>query len=360
MTSLSPLNASEPTPLTPTQRTLKVAGALTGVALAVLILGWLLPAALKVSWADIGAVLSGASVAWVLTLVLAAVFASLLDSVGFWLCFRTLPLGQATLTNLAAQAVGTSVPLGSTLSLTVLWKGLRSLPRTRIVAGLTLASVADLVTLVIVPALALLALVFVPEQLAWWLRVAAGIGALLVAFAGVVALRILGKESTFIALVGKAQEVYIAFQEGFGEQSRDLHAPARNMREAALTDTRAPLPIVLATPSAARLLQALAFVAWCAWGLGLDASPLALFAVYALGRLLTLIPLTPGGIGVADAGVAWALTLTGVPPEEAIAATLLFTLTQTLTPVLLGALSLPLVLGRDYRRAASSTPPQAS
>ena len=100
--------------------------------------------------------------------------------------------------------------------------------------------------------------------------------------------------------------------------------------------------MILGAPTIARIVQGLAFIAWCTFGYGFTISPLLLFGIYALSRLLALIPLTPGGIGVIDVGVAWALVQCGAPNAAAVSCALAFTLSQILTPALAGALAIPI------------------
>lgn len=340
---LPSLRSSEAPALTPAQRRRHAMGAVASLLLGAVIVGWLLPLALGTSWSQIGAVLGEVAPVWIVGLSAAAVAAALIDSAGFALCFRSLSWARGLRTNLAAHTVAAAVPFGSTLSLGVLWSGLRHgrLRAADITAGILLASSADLISHALIPALASAALVLAPESLGVLWRVLCVLVALALVAAAVGLVRVLGSDRLFTGLMGRVQGIYEAFSEGYGSNAKDLSASATAVRETALHGARGSLAVVFTLPTLARALQGVAFAAWCAWGLGLEASPLVLFAVYALGRLLTLIPLTPGGIGVADAGVAWALTLAGVPAAEALTATLVFTLTQTLVPAILGAASLP-------------------
>lgn len=71
------------------------------------------------------------------------------------------------------------------------------------------------------------------------------------------------------------------------------------------------------------LLQAtLLWACLQAAGVDLDLVPLA--AAYGVDRLLTLVPFTPGGAGVVEAGTAAALTALGAAPEAAVAGVLLY------------------------------------
>jgi uncharacterized protein (TIRG00374 family) len=60
------------------------------------------------------------------------------------------------------------------------------------------------------------------------------------------------------------------------------------------------------------------------------------FAAWSLVRLLTAIPITPGGIGVVELGLSGALVAFGGPNAEVVAAVLLFRLLTWLPSVLVG------------------------
>jgi uncharacterized membrane protein YbhN (UPF0104 family) len=63
-----------------------------------------------------------------------------------------------------------------------------------------------------------------------------------------------------------------------------------------------------------------------------------LFAAFALGRLLTSVGVTPGGVGVTETGTAAALVAWGADPAAATAAVVIFSIFTHLMEVPLGAL----------------------
>jgi uncharacterized membrane protein YbhN (UPF0104 family) len=71
------------------------------------------------------------------------------------------------------------------------------------------------------------------------------------------------------------------------------------------------------------LLQAVLLGA-CLHLLGSDLAPAAVLAGFAVERLLTLVPLTPGGAGFADAACATMLVALGGDPVVVAAAVLLY------------------------------------
>jgi uncharacterized protein (TIRG00374 family) len=64
-----------------------------------------------------------------------------------------------------------------------------------------------------------------------------------------------------------------------------------------------------------------------------------LFAAYAVGRLLTAVGITPGGVGVTEGGAVAVLVAFGANPAQALAGTVLFSLFTHVMEVPLGALA---------------------
>jgi uncharacterized protein (TIRG00374 family) len=89
------------------------------------------------------------------------------------------------------------------------------------------------------------------------------------------------------------------------------------------------------------LLAALAAVG------GFPRPSLALLA-YTAASLLAMIPITPGGLGLVEAGLTGTLALAGVPPAEAVLATLLYRLASYWLPIITGPVAYTL-FRRRYR-----------
>ena len=70
---------------------------------------------------------------------------------------------------------------------------------------------------------------------------------------------------------------------------------------------------------------------------GDEVSVVEAFAAWALTRLLTAIPITPGGIGIVELGLTGALVAAGGANDEVVAAVLLYRLLTWLPSILLGA-----------------------
>jgi uncharacterized protein (TIRG00374 family) len=70
---------------------------------------------------------------------------------------------------------------------------------------------------------------------------------------------------------------------------------------------------------------------------GAEPRPSLVLFAYAAGKLLALIPLTPGGLGFVEAGLVGTLTLAGVSAEDAVVATFAYRLVSFWLPIPAGA-----------------------
>lgn len=74
--------------------------------------------------------------------------------------------------------------------------------------------------------------------------------------------------------------------------------------------------------------------------MGVDLPVSHLFAAYAIRQLLTVVAITPGGLGITEAGTAAVLIAFGADPTSAAAAALLYAVVTHLLDVPLGALAM--------------------
>ncbi len=92
---------------------------------------------------------------------------------------------------------------------------------------------------------------------------------------------------------------------------------------------------------------------------------IAAFAAFAMARLASFIPITPGGLGTVDAALTSLLVAFGATKTDALAATLLWRAASWIPQVLLGVVTLviwrikyrgvPVTAGRDAAAAAGPT-----
>ena len=74
----------------------------------------------------------------------------------------------------------------------------------------------------------------------------------------------------------------------------------------------------------------------CLQAVGAKASVAAVLLTYAVERLLTLVPFTPGGVGVVETGASAVLIAAGVDPASAVGGFLLFRVFSYLVEIPLG------------------------
>ena len=76
-------------------------------------------------------------------------------------------------------------------------------------------------------------------------------------------------------------------------------------------------------------------------------------AVFALGRVLALVPLTPGGAGISETVSGAVLVALGVASADAAAAMLLLLVAMLVVPLLAGGAAVALALTSAPRRTTS-------
>jgi uncharacterized protein (TIRG00374 family) len=89
---------------------------------------------------------------------------------------------------------------------------------------------------------------------------------------------------------------------------------------------------------------------------GADPQPSLVVLAFAAAALLTLIPLTPGGVGFVEAGLVGTLTLAGVSGGDALTATLLYRIVSYWLPIPAGGVAYVLFRRRydGVRRSSGS------
>lgn len=87
---------------------------------------------------------------------------------------------------------------------------------------------------------------------------------------------------------------------------------------------------------------------------GADPNPSLVLLAYVASQVLSMIPITPGGIGFVEAGLTATLALAGVPGALAVVATLAYRLASYWIPLLAGLVAMRL-FRRRYPKAARLT-----
>lgn len=311
-----------------------VTGALSLLLVAV-VLALALPWASGASWSQILTTLA-ATPAWALPAVtLLGLGAIALEA----LTVRTAVAGSrytsALLGHTASSGLGLALPGGSVLGLGLLgWIMRRAgLAVPVILTGIIAASLVEMViTSLLVPLVGLgayaagsatgLAGVSLPGA------ITAAVIALLGAVIALALLTILLRRPVLARIITR-----------LGDLVPERIATTVFVQRDALVTMLRRRPIALLAPTcAARILQ------WAALllairAVGAEVPLLLTVAVFALGRLIALVPITPGGAGISETVGAAALVALGVGAADAAAAMLLMLVTSLVVPLLAGTVS---------------------
>jgi uncharacterized membrane protein YbhN (UPF0104 family) len=250
--------------------------------------------------------------------------------------------------NLGGSAVAASLPAGGPLSVGVNWWMVRSwgfstAEFSSYTVVTTVVTSAARLAVPLVAAIALLGGPPLPAGVAGAARVAAlGIIGVIAVVAVVLvpavrrrllAIRRPARLATLLARVGAAVE------EALAASGATLRTRRRDLFFGAAVQTVVQYLLLLGCLAATHT------------GVG----PRAALIAFGLGRLLSLAPITPGGLGVTEALVAALLVAFGAPPSAAVGAALLFSLYLVVLEIPLGAGALGLWRLQIRRRTARAT-----
>jgi len=324
-----------------------LAAVVSGLLVAAL-LGWGLPWATGASWSEIAATIA-ALPAWALpSMLLLGAAALLLEAVTVRIAVPGSQYGTALLGHTASQGATLAIPGGSVLGLGLLAWVLRrtgiALPV--VVTGILAASLVEMaLTSVLVPLLGggalLLGSAVTPTGSlpgTWlWAALVAVVGAVLVLALCMVLLR----RGVLAALLAHAEGMIPSGTASEVLRQRDALMRMLGSRAAALS-----LPTL-----AARALQWAAL--WLAIeAVGAEVPLLFTVALFALGRVVALVPLTPGGAGISETVSGAVLVGLGVAAADAAAAMLLLLVAMLVVPLLAGGGAVVLALTRSPARTA--------
>lgn len=309
-----------------------------GVAAAVALLGWVLPTVTRTSWGEIAAVLRT-----VPPLALVACFALTLTFLSAYaFVLRTslpgLSIPRALQLNLCGSSVsklfpgGGAVGLAATFVIARSWGfSMRAISTSAVVTGVwnTLTRITLPVLAIGVLAVSDIALPGVLQQAAVGAAVTGTIVVTL--FVGIIA------SERVAARAGHAVDKVIGWVR---------RRPTADLARAAMTDTRGR---IIERVQAAWHLLTLGMAGFFAaqFGIflialhvtGIELPFAAIFAAFAIGRLLTAVGITPGGIGITETGTAAALVALGANPAQAGAAVVLVSIFTNIVELPLGGLA---------------------
>lgn len=312
---------------------------LLSLAAAVALLGWALPHVTDTTWSDMVAVLRTVSGGALATcLVLAMVFL-----VSYAVTLRAslpgLTFPRALVVNTAGSAASKFLPGGGAVGLAATVFLCRSWGFTvsAVTTSAVVTGVWNTLSRVALPVMAVGLLALTPPELPAVLRQTAWgagfVGVLALAlFMGVVA------SARVADSVGGAVDRLVGWVLRRGRPSRQAQAVMRDIRPQIVERIRGGwhwLTLGMVGFFAAQLaifLIALHIT-------GIDLAFTAAFAAFAIGRLLTGVAITPGGIGITETGTAAALVALGADPALSAAAAVLVLIFTNLIELPLGVLA---------------------
>jgi uncharacterized protein (TIRG00374 family) len=282
---------------------------------------------------------------WPHALLIAIAAAASLASYWFGICavLPSLRLREAAVVNLSSNAVANTLPAGGALGMGVSWAMLSSwgVGTEEYVLYTLLSGIWNVFAKLGLPVLALLALLTVTKPDAVLITSAAvGLGLLAALAAG---LGLLLHSQRF------ALRADLVLQRAAAIACRLARRRAPSRIAGSLTGFRGRAAGLLAargwritvTTVAANIILWLVLLA-CLRGTGLSQAQVSWqtsLAAYAFVRLLTVLPLTPGGLGITELGLVSALAAEAGPQASAqvTAAVLLYRAVTYLPPIPLGA-----------------------
>jgi hypothetical protein len=232
----------------------------------------------------------------------------------------------------AGNAVGRAVPggvaAGGALQLKMLAQAGFDIPTAT--TALAAAGLLSTATLFALPVIALPAVPFlaINEQLIEGALLAVFMFFVLLAFGAwmITSDRAIARVGRIVSWV--ATRLHVGDASGIGIRVVE----SRNVIRTALRDSwKRALPAAAAN----QLFDFLALEA-SLLAIGASVDPLLVLLAYVAAATLSMIPITPGGLGFVEAGLAGVLTLAGASPDEAVLATLLYRLFSYWLPLPLG------------------------
>jgi uncharacterized membrane protein YbhN (UPF0104 family) len=321
----------------PRSRVRTVVQAGIGLGLAAVLLVYVLPRLAKTNWSDVWAVLSEVSFTTFVLLLVGVVVGLYCYTFTLTGSLPGLKHWQALIVNVAGSSVGNLLPGGGAAGLAATYTICRSwgFSRRDISTSAIVTGVWNVLSRVALPLIAILALFSgrdpdVPRAL----EDAAIAGALTGGVILAVFVSILASERAAVA-IGQGLDKVI------GRLWRRRSMSVRSL----VVDLRLRINDVVRTGWLSMTLGLVGFFGVyyglfliCMHTTGVDLFYGQLFAAYAIGRLLTAVGLTPGGLGITESGTVAALVAWGANPADALAGVVLFSFFTHLMEIPLGAI----------------------
>jgi putative heme transporter len=304
------------------------------LATMALSLRWL-PRSAGSSWTDVAGLIHEVRPAWILALAVVWLAGLVAHTPVLTASLPGLSVRRALALNFAGSAIGNTVPLGGAVSVGLTSAMVRSwgFTRVRIGAFLVVSAIWNMLVRLLVGILGLLWLVLTQSGSGWRTgAVMASVSGTVVVAVGALLLsdRACARTGMLLGhLIELARSVRLN-----GRREAERTRPTVRLGESlglALLRLRRQILRILATSwlqMTGGMLGYLLLLAVLLEGslraVGTTASASLVLAAVAIERLLTSIPFTPGGAGVAELGLTACLTLSGVDPVLAITAALIY------------------------------------
>jgi uncharacterized protein (TIRG00374 family) len=310
-----------------------------GIGLAVFLLWWGLPRIAHTTWTEVWALLS--QLQWGTVLGLTVLMIS-----GLWLVtflytgsLRGLTHYQAMIVNAAGSSIGNLLPGGGAAGVVVTYKQLRSwgFLRRDISTMVIVTGVWNVLARVVLPVVGIVAIIFGIGQLNPVVAQAAVLGALIgigvvIAFWGVLA------SEEFAHRLGRWTMRVTRRLRRKRRSDVDLEQVITNLRRDIIDIVR--YGWLEMTYGLVGFFGVYYILFWfCLNSMGVQMPFAYMFGAYTVGRLLTAVGITPGGLGVTEAGTAAVLVGWGADPAQATAGVVLFSLYTHFFEVPLGVLA---------------------
>ena len=324
-------------------RARKVLRIVVSVALVAAVFGFALPrfASYRSVWASLD------GMAWPQVLLVGATAAASMASYWFLICavLPSVRLREAAAVNLSSNAVANTLPAGGALGMGVSWAMLSSwgVSTADYVLYTLVSGTWNVLARLGLPALALLILMTATRPDALLIAAAAvGLAVLATAAAG---LGLLVRSESFALRAGGALQRVLEIVCRLARRRPPCDIPGSLLgfrrRAAALIAARGWR--ITAATVASNLLLWLVLLA-CLRGTGLSQAQVpwqTSLAAFAFVRLLTALPITPGGLGITELGLVGTLAagLGADPGARVTAAVLLYRAVTYLPPIPLGTVA---------------------
>ncbi len=298
------------------------------LALAVALLVWGLPRIAGVSWTQIGEPLQRLPVPALILLAGLQLCALLAFTYTITGALPGISHGRALIVNLAGSLVANTLPFGGALGVGATYAICRSWGFTRSAIGIAvvLGGVFATAGKVLLPLVGLGALILQGGQISPALRDAALVGVLTLVAALALFIVVMASDRAAHAVGRFVQRCAEAIL-------RMIRRPRRLGWEQGIAELRGQTQAVMRRGWLQMSLGTLGYFViyfvlfWlCLHICGLTTGIGTLLAAFALGRLLTSVAVTPGGLGLVEAGSVALLVAMGADPAQAAAGTLLFTI----------------------------------